>query len=142
MDALHTRLLETLHSHQLSTSRARIAVFDALLHQEPQTMHDLVTKLSSQINRASVYRVIDVYEKLGIVQRLQIGWKYKLELTDQFHDHHHHISCQSCGVVIVVNGDSHIEKDILELANKYNFILQSHLLEIRGLCQSCNKLVV
>jgi len=29
----------------------------------------------------------------------QIGWKYKLELSNAFQHHHHHLTCLQCGGV-------------------------------------------
>lgn len=139
MDSIHSRLHQQLKLGGFSTSKPRLAVFDALLHQEPMTMTELVTKLDGTVDRASVYRTIELYEKLGVVQRLHIGWKYKLELSDSFHDHHHHITCTTCGKLVSIEGDTHIEKDITEIAERYGFTTLTHQLEIQGVCSNCSK---
>lgn len=120
-----------------STTAPRKHVFDALLHQEPMQMSALIQKLAGNVDRASVYRTIDLFEALNIVQRLTIGWKYKIELSDSFHEHHHHMSCNKCGVLISIDGDSHIEQDIADIAYKHGFALSSHQLEIQGICNNC-----
>ena len=79
-----------------SSTAVRRTVFAVLQGREPQSMHEVIARCD-KIDRASVYRTIVLFEQLGIVQRLRIGWKYKLELTDSFSHHHHHITCTKCG---------------------------------------------
>ncbi len=82
-----------------SLTRARLAVFRALQDKEPLAMAEVARACAGKADRASVYRAVALFEELGIVKRLQIGWKYKLELSDAFHHHHHHLTCLKCGRV-------------------------------------------
>lgn len=123
------------HSQSFTSSRQR--VFATLQDKEPQTMAEIVTACRGQVDRASVYRTIALFERLGIVQRLHIGWKYKLELSDAFHHHHHHLTCRQCGLTIPLPEDTRLEKYLHELAGNKNFVMQNHQLEIQGLCSAC-----
>ena len=96
-------LRETLKSNGSSLTAPREAVFLTLLDQEPQTLSDIAKRLTGKVDRASVYRTIDLFEKLGIITRLQLGWKYKLELSDHFAAHHHHMTCTNCGQIIEID---------------------------------------
>jgi Fe2+ or Zn2+ uptake regulation protein len=120
-----------------SLTKTRQLVFTALQDKEPQTMHEVVAACAGQADRASVYRTVKLFEKLGIVQRLQIGWKYKLELSDRFHRHHHHLTCQKCGQTFALPGDPRLEERLELLAKGQNFRMGGHQLEIQGVCQSC-----
>ena len=100
-------------------------------------MHQLAEKVR-EADRASVYRAVDLFERLGIVQRLNTGWKYKLELTDMFADHHHHLTCVNCGRTIAMN-ETELETAIARLAARHNFRPTSHQIEVQGLCQSCQR---
>jgi len=100
-------------------------------------MHSVVAACNDKVDRASVYRTIQLFEQLGVVQRLQIGWKYKLELSDKFSAHHHHLSCVQCGRTIAIDEDTALEKRMRLLASAYGFLPQGHQLEIRGLCEAC-----
>jgi Fe2+ or Zn2+ uptake regulation protein len=120
-----------------SLTHPREAVFMALQNQEPQTMQQLAAACPI-IDRASVYRSIALFEKLGVVQRMQIGWKYKLELTDSFHAHHHHLTCSNCGRTLPFEEDAELENRLKALAAKHNFSMQGHQLEIQGLCSQCS----
>lgn len=126
----------TLKSHGHSITKARREVFAALQAHEAQTMHQLVDRCHD-IDRATIYRNVELFEQLGIVQRLQIGWKYQLELTDNFVHHHHHLSCTNCGVIIALPEDAELESRLLALAAGSNFRATDHQLEIRGLCVNC-----
>lgn len=120
-----------------SVTRARLAVFRALSGQEPMSMNELVARTTGT-DRASVYRAVELFERLGIVQRLNTGWKYKLELTDKFAAHHHHLTCVNCGRTMAMN-ESELESIIEELAAEHHFKPSAHQIEIQGLCESCNR---
>lgn len=127
----------TLKTAGYSLTKTRQMVFTALQDKEPQTMAEVVAACTGLADRASVYRTIALFERLGIVQRLQIGWKYKLELSDAFHHHHHHLTCRRCGKTIPLPEDAQLEKRLEDLAVTQNFAMHGHQLEIQGLCQNC-----
>lgn len=139
MSSRYDLLEQTLRNSGYSMTSPRKYVFDALESQEPLTIQSIVTSLHEKINRASVYRTISLFEKLGIVQRLQQGWKYKLELSDAFHHHHHHFSCTECGQTIPLHEDSLLENRIDTLATEHGFTPLLHQLEIQGVCKSCKQ---
>jgi Fe2+ or Zn2+ uptake regulation protein len=120
-------------------TKARRVVFDTFKNQEPMSMNELVKRVKGKIDRASVYRTVALFEKLGIIQRLQIGWKYKLELSDHFNYHHHHISCTSCSMVAPLREDHLLETSLQNLAQEYGFLPKSHQIEIQGLCARCQQ---
>jgi len=102
-------------------------------------MRELTERAGDAIDRASLYRTIDLFEKLGIVQRIYIGWKYKIELSDAFVHHHHHISCLGCGKIVAITEENEIERLIHDLAAKHGFTAENHQLEVRGYCQRCTQ---
>ena len=136
MEAFLPELRQHLKRHGQSLTKPRLAVFLALRGQEPQTMKQLAVACRV-VDRASVYRTVALFEKLGIIQRLQIGWKYKLELTDTFSHHHHHMTCLKCSKVIPFDESPALEKGLRQIVQAKNFQMQGHQLEIRGLCQAC-----
>lgn len=124
-----------LKRHKASVTTARMVVFEALVGQEPLSMHELVARVKS-VDRASVYRAIQLFEELGIVQRLYNGWKYRIELTDKFSEHHHHVTCTQCGQTTAIN-EAQLEAFIEQIAHSYGFMPEAHQIEIQGLCQAC-----
>lgn len=136
MDTSQSPLRQHLKQHGFSLTEARRLVFTALQGKEPQTMRQVVAACPS-VDRASVYRTIGLFEKLGIVQRLQIGWKYKLELSDTFSHHHHHMTCSRCNRIIPFDESRVLENELEQIARGNNFTMQGHQLEIQGLCSQC-----
>lgn len=129
----------TLQGGGYSLTKTRQYVFDALTDSDALSMNQLIRKLENKMDRASIYRTVELFEKLGIVNRIQIGWKYKLELSEAFSDHHHHAACMNCGKVIAFEENVDLEDGINSLASDLNFQLASHSLELRGLCADCQK---
>lgn len=139
MNVAQLQLQQHLKSHGYSMTHPRYVVFAALEDTEAVTMAALVAACGNQLDRATVYRTVTLFEKLGIVQRVQIGWKYKIELTDSFSHHHHHLTCTRCGVVIPLTEDQALEDRLHELAKLYKFKPSDHQIEIRGLCRTCQQ---
>lgn len=132
--ALFKEILASNNSH---FTRARAATFELLFSPEPQSIKEILAKAKGRADRVSVYRNIDLFEKLGIVHRVYVGWKYKLELSDQFIAHHHHLSCRGCGKVIDIEDEQHIEEFIQEVSGKFGFKPLRHQFEIEGYCKEC-----
>jgi Fur family ferric uptake transcriptional regulator len=116
---------------------AREATFKLLISSEPQSIREILANAKGAVDRVSVYRNIELFEKLGIVHRIYVGWKYKLELSDEFIAHHHHLSCLSCGKVIDIEDEKHIDEFIQEVAKKFGFKPRRHQFEIDGYCKDC-----
>ncbi len=130
-------LAKALKSAGYSVTKPRLAVFSALHAGKPRSMRELTLDLASVIDRASIYRTVELFEKLGIVVRVQTGWKYKIELSDTFLPHHHHLTCSNCGKVVSFDEPPGFEALLESIAGKQNFIVGDHSLEISGLCPQC-----
>lgn len=130
-------LTDCLKSNGHSLTKARKTVFLALLDTEPQTIAELANIVSSKVDRASVYRTVSLFEELAIIDRLQLGWKYKIELSDTFMAHHHHITCVKCGKVQSFEESRIIEFELKQLAAEGGFTETGHQLEVRGVCADC-----
>ncbi|OGL39504.1 hypothetical protein A3J32_01930 [Candidatus Saccharibacteria bacterium RIFCSPLOWO2_02_FULL_46_7] len=135
---MHYENLKTiLKKNGSSLTKPRKVVFDLLLDQEPQSMQVLARRAENKVNRATVYRTIELFERLGVVHRLNIGWKYKIELSDIFAEHHHHFYCTNCGAATAITSNAMLETMIDSLASKEGFSPRGHSLEIHGLCSRC-----
>jgi len=140
MSSIYETLYRTLKEHGYSLTKPRQAVFEALVDTEPQSMAEIIEATQGLLDRASVYRIIALFERLGIVNRIQMGWKYKLELSDSFSYHHHHATCLRCGRIVTLPENNDLEQKIQILALINGFIIKDHQLEIRGLCPKCQAL--
>jgi Fe2+ or Zn2+ uptake regulation protein len=130
--------LETiLKKHKKSLTSQRKSVFDALSRAESLSMNELIRQLPS-IDRASVYRTVELFEKLDVIHKIQIGWKYKIELSDMFRSHHHHAVCSNCSRAFPLKESPALERQINDAGIQLGFQVTSHSLELRGLCQDCS----
>ena len=129
---------QTLAKHGHSLTGARRILFKALWRQEPMTMKELILLVAGKLDRSSVYRNIDLFEKLAIVHRITIGWKYKLELSEAFSYHHHHIICLGCDKIIPIKDSHSLEKLVKDLAYQYDFTITNHQFEVQGYCPGCS----
>lgn len=125
------------NGHSMTT--ARRAVFETLSQHESMTMNELAKALDNVCDRASVYRTIELFEELNIVQRVPIGWKYKLELSNIFRGHHHHAVCLKCERVMEFNETPEIETALAGLAANLDFKISEHSLELQGYCARCRQ---
>ncbi|MGB4758968.1 MAG: Fur family transcriptional regulator [Candidatus Saccharimonadales bacterium] len=131
------RFTKKLRDVGQSVTKARVALFQLLENAEPQSTAELLSRAAGQFDRASLYRSLALFEELGIVQRLYIGFKYKIELTDMYSHHHHHVSCLKCGKVMPLSEHEQIERMITLLAKRHGVRATSHQLEIQGYCNEC-----
>jgi Fur family ferric uptake transcriptional regulator len=136
---MYDTLKALLKEDGASLTKPRKAVFDLLMNQGPQSMQVLAQRAKGRVDRATVYRTIDLFERLGIALRLNIGWKYKIELSDVFTGHHHHMYCTNCGRTYDLPENPMLETMIDTVAAKSGFSPRGHQLEVYGLCQTCSK---
>ncbi len=132
-----TRFKQMLAEDNRHITRSRVAVFELLNQNQPQAVRDLIKRSNGNVDRVSLYRNIALFEKLGVVHRVYIGWKYKLELTEYFIAHHHHLSCLGCSRVIDIVDEKNIGTTINQVAEKYKFKPVRHQFEIEGYCSAC-----
>lgn len=134
---MYDDLQALLKKKGFSLTKSRKIIFDLLRSGGPQTMKQLVETAKGQIDRATIYRTIELFEGLGIAHRLNIGWKYKIELSDVFLGHHHHFYCTNCGQSYDLAPNAMLETMIDSLTTKEGFSQRGHQLEIYGLCKNC-----
>ena len=129
--------LETLFARkQLRFTMPRRAVFDALRSaDEPLMIRDIIAACPAT-DRVSVYRTLDLFVELGIVEIVPLGWKHRYELTSPFRPHHHHLHCTNCGVLIDVHSQK-LELLVAAITREYGFEPHEHKFEVSGLCRDC-----
>jgi len=125
-------------ANRLRLTKPRQDIFNALSGAgKPLSIQDLVS-LCPEIDRVSVYRTIELFHQLHILDIVHIGWKKQYELAGPFKPHHHHLHCKNCGKTIEINS-SKLESFIDELSHEYSFYGTSHKFEVSGLCSLCRE---
>lgn len=139
MVAANTIFASIIKGNGYSLTQTRLHVFEVLHEQDSLSMGELAKKLAGVCDRASVYRTVELFERLNIVQKVAIGWKYKLELSGIFKGHHHHAVCLQCERVIEFNETPAVEAALEQLANSLDFKIAEHSLELQGYCAQCRQ---
>jgi Fur family ferric uptake transcriptional regulator len=86
------------------------------------------------IGRATVYRALELLERLGVLTRVHLGACHAFTVCDE--GHHHHLLCSSCNTVVPVDARA-IESEIQKLAQRLQFRIDTHMLEFAGRCAVC-----
>jgi Fur family transcriptional regulator, ferric uptake regulator len=103
---------------------------------------DITTELQrrgSGTGAASVYRTLELLERLKLVQRVDVGEglaRYEPALPGG--DHHHHIVCERCGKVSKFE-DEGLEAAIHSLSHRVDFSIDAHDVTLRGECPACRR---
>jgi Fur family ferric uptake transcriptional regulator len=89
------------------------------------------------VSRASVYRILDELERHGLVQRVEIGQPMvRYERVCEREEHHHHLVCDACGVVIPFS-DQALEQAINSLSERVPLTVSEHEIVLHGSCMDC-----
>lgn len=129
---------EILKIKMLRVTDERKALYSHLSGLEaPISIKQLAASLSSKMDQATVYRNIEVFEEIGVINKIYTGWKYRIELSERFRPHHHHMTCENCGKIIPISLGEKMEQAIENFGRKHGFKIKSHEIELRGLCKDC-----
>jgi len=103
-------------------------------HLNPAEIFQRAQAIQPGVGLATVYRALELFTELGIVRPITVGDGPPTYIRAE--GGHHHLVCSSCGTVIEFDecGSANLAA---ELAARYNFQIQSHLLEFYGLCTNC-----
>ena len=135
-DTEFRRFKKLLTSKGYFMTRPRMRLF-GLLQKHPALTFKQLLRLNSQHDPVTLYRNVELFENLGIINKLRLGWETKIEISDVFRHHHHHFTCVSCGQVINLKENAIIEKQIKNITRQLSLKAMDHQLEIRGLCPKC-----
>jgi Fur family ferric uptake transcriptional regulator len=122
---------------------ARAAVIGLLDDQScALSAYEIEAKLREEgrgVARASVYRVLDQLDGLGLVTKIEVGQGIaRYEPNRPGSDHHHHMVCARCGEVIPF-ADAELEATIDRVAERVTFEVAEHDIVLRGACADCQK---
>lgn len=115
----------------------RLAVFRQLVRHAPVSPSVLMSTCQADgLDTVTVYRTLALFRRLGLVVELGLGRHRFLELGDDYHAHHHHFTCSNCGNITDFN-EKLIEEGLARISQQLGATIQSHQLELVGLCTKC-----
>ncbi len=123
----------------LKNTKARSGVLEILNQRKtPLDAGEIALHLKREgveTNLATVYRILDISYKKGLVDRLEFQeGKFRFELPK---GEHHHLICENCGAIEDFSDCSlsDLEK---EIGKKKGFSVKRHCLEFYGFCKNCS----
>lgn len=127
-----------LSENLLSNTKSRKMIFNVMheLHR-PVTLPELIRLTSSEMNKTTVYRIIESFQKVGIVKKVNISWRENVELSDLFKKHHHHLVCTICKSITEFEESAELNKELDIILDKHKFKATSHNIEFSGVCRKC-----
>jgi Fur family transcriptional regulator, ferric uptake regulator len=91
-----------------------------------------------EVSRASVYRVMDELEEIGVVQRVEIGQGVvRYEPVRRGSGHHHHLVCDTCGRLQPFSDDE-LERAIRRVSARLTLSVSEHEVVLHGACATCS----
>ena len=131
-------LKQHLTKHNLKLTRQREYILNAFLKMEHVTaeqMYHLLAKKDPHIGLATIYRTLKLFCETGLAQERHFGTQTQFDNVAH-KGHHDHMICTSCGKIVEFQ-NCQIEKLQEEVAAKNGFTIQTHKLELYGLCADC-----
>lgn len=119
-----------------SYTRPREELFMYLQQAGPSHPSQIVQDLSGKLDRASVYRTLNLFSRLGIIHEVGTGARRRYELSDRYDAHHHHFRCEGCGETLALH-EPGIERSIERAMKNRGWKLRLHQIELTGRCDKC-----
>ena len=130
-------LATKLRENGCKVTPQRLAIYDMLSktteHPTAETIYNKLKPLYPAMSLATVYKSVEVLEKIDAIQVLNTGedsFRYDADTSD-----HQHIQCSCCGRVDDLNVDSSSFQKAVEESSNYQ--VQGNELYFYGICPSC-----
>jgi Fur family ferric uptake transcriptional regulator len=136
-----TTLLDALHrgSYRLTRPRERVAALIGSRrgHFTASDLMDAARKQGSRVGRATIFRALDTFVELGVVERIDLpSGEHAYVVCEPELSHHHHVVCTSCGRSTEVPG-CNIADIAAEASTRTGYRVDTHRIELYGLCPTC-----
>lgn len=126
----------------LKSTRQRDLILDFFLssksHMSVEELYRQLRAKHPNIGYATVCRTLKLFAQSGIAHEIRFGdgqTRYEHLAEGQHHDH---LVCTGCGTIAEFENKT-IEKLQTDVADSRGFLIQSHKLELYGLCAKCRK---
>lgn len=137
-------ILERLRAAGHRLTQPRQVVVEAVAEQRSRftagELCDDVARRAPSVGRATVFRTMQLLAEAGVLERVHgDGGRDAYIVDSRGHHHHHHMVCGTCGAVVSLEGCG-LEDFVTDLASRYGFAAEDHLVEIYGRCAACREL--
>ena len=102
------------------------------------TAADLVADAHAErpgIGRATVFRALELFQELGVIERIDLpSGEHAYVVCEP--EHHHHVICSNCGRSADID-DRGIKALNKKIAKRTGYRIDQHRVELFGLCPAC-----
>ncbi len=137
------RFKRALKQESLRLTSQRLVVLEDVLgsdaHRECDDIFFSLRDKGIPVSRATIYRTLDVLEKVGFVRKMDIGdgrARYESKLAQSHHDH---MICMECGQIVEFV-DREIERRQRRICKQHGFELLRHSHQLFGICAQCREM--
>lgn len=116
-------------------------------HLSAEDIYVKALKVKSSIGLTTVYRTLDLFNQIGVVQKFDFGdrrARYELTNNPQKKEHHHHLVCIQCKTITDYTDFMKEEWELMNktekaLSKNYHFKIIHHTIHFYGLCEKCQR---
>lgn len=132
-------IVQQLSQRDYRITEPRKAVIRALLEDDgyssPSEIHLRARAHCATVGLVTVYRTLDLLADVGFVRRIHTeDGCHNYAATDR--GHRHHLICRQCGAAVEVEGCD-LAPFLSTVSQTTGYVIEEHLLELKGLCLSC-----
>jgi Fe2+ or Zn2+ uptake regulation protein len=135
------RLDTALKQRGFKLTRSRQAILQVIAeapdHLKVAEVHRRALALDPAIGLASVYRTMELLERLGLVRHVHMNHRHR-HYAPAADGHSHHLVCNDCGRVVEFS-DCQVERLAKLLARRTHFVIEGHSVELYGRCPDCRR---
>ncbi|QQR83964.1 transcriptional repressor [Candidatus Peregrinibacteria bacterium] len=133
--------IELLKDNGYKITGPRVAVLNALATAHiPLSPYDIEERIPENIpvNVVTIYRVLDVFEQLGIVHRILTKHGYVRCDFEEKPGCHHFAICDRCEQVSEFVQKKECDTE-MRIPSQCHFQSAGHFAEVTGLCEACSR---
>ncbi|HET9960076.1 MAG TPA: Fur family transcriptional regulator [Polyangiaceae bacterium] len=127
----------SLRASQVREQVARAALAQPGHFSVDDLCYELDDKGAKDAHMATIYRAIPLLIEAGLIQPALMsqgeGQRYEVIFEK---DHHDHLVCTGCGRIVEFRSEA-LEALQRDIADRYEFLLDDHVLELLGRCKNC-----
>jgi Fe2+ or Zn2+ uptake regulation protein len=132
----------TLERSGNRVTEPRTLVADLIANQSGHfTAADLLDRARDRrlrLGRATIFRALELFTELGALERIDLPSGEHAYVICEPAEHHHHVVCSRCGRSTDVQ-DAGLQDVVADIARRTGYRIDSHRLELFGLCPSCHR---
>src|SRR4029078_4534870 len=133
-------LLDHLQKTGLRRTSQRDLILETFLrtedHLTSEDLYNLVKRSDPTVGQTTIYRTLKLLTEAGLAREVRFGDNKTYYEHHYNHEHHDHMICTECGVVIEFFSPA-IEALQDEMASNFAFKPTHHSLRMWGVCSDC-----